>query len=191
MKKGVLCLIICFFPLACSIKHTRGTEGVALDVKGRDPFAQSGVSSSSANPQETRNRIQFEQNLKTKREKEQYSEILPLFKSESERLDFLSLNTVEERQEWIKSNQLWTRNSELYKQYKSVIEAQDITVGMTQELVKKSWGEPQGVEVSGNPIYKNERWRYTRSVSTSEGFKKEDRLVYFESGRVVGWETKF
>ncbi|HPI40656.1 MAG TPA: hypothetical protein PLJ21_07615 [Pseudobdellovibrionaceae bacterium] len=181
---GVLLIGLSFELSGCAIRHTRGGgDGGTVNSSGS-------FSKGAGLQEETRHRILYEQSLKTKREKEQYSEILPLFKDESERLDFLNLKSLEERQAWIKANNLWARNAELYKQYKTVIDAQDITVGMTQELVKKSWGDPQGVEVSGNPIYKNERWRFSRNVSTPEGFKKEDRWVYFESGRVIGWETK-
>jgi hypothetical protein len=61
---------------------------------------------------------------------------------------------------------------------------------MPQDYVRRSWGEPVNVEISGNPIYKNERWKYQRQVSTAQGFRKETRFVYFEGGRVVGWETE-
>ncbi len=169
---------------ACAVKFNRGQGSGFSNSKTFLP------SSGNSSKSDMKNRIQYEQNLKTKREKEQYSEILPLFHDESERVEFLSLTSVEERQSWIQSHQLLSRSAELYKKFKSVIEAQDISVGMTQDLVKKSWGEPHGMEASGNPIYKNERWRYTQNISTPEGFKKEDRWVYFESGRVVGWETK-
>lgn len=184
IEKGLFTLLMIFLS-SCAIKYGRNSSA-KFPTKSTTPQA----TSYSEAQTHLNQRVQFEQNLKSKREKEQYSEILPLFKNESERIDFLSLPTLEERQEWIKSNRVWERGAENYKLYKSVVEAQDITVGMTQELVRKSWGDPQSVEVSGNPIYKNERWRYTRSVSTPEGFKKEDRLVYFEGGRVVGWETK-
>lgn len=73
---------------------------------------------------------------------------------------------------------------------KSLIETQDIAVGMPQDYVKRSWGDPMSVEVSGNPIYKNERWKYQKFVSAPEGYRKETRYVYFEGGRVVGWETE-
>lgn len=61
---------------------------------------------------------------------------------------------------------------------------------MPAEYVKKSWGEPVNIEVSGNPIYRNERWQYNKQVATPQGYKQEKRYVYFEGGRVVGWETE-
>jgi hypothetical protein len=38
-------------------------------------------------------------------------------------------------------------------------------------------------------MYGYERWNYHRFTPGSDGYQKENRVVYFESGRVVGWET--
>lgn len=69
-----------------------------------------------------------------------------------------------------------------------LIENRDIVVGMTKKAVSQSWGDPDLVEVAGNPLYGNERWQYKTYVSSSEGYKKELRVIYFEAGRVAGWE---
>ena len=133
---------------------------------------------------------ELEKKLDSKREREQYSKILPWLNTEDEKIEFLSIPSIESRQEWINSKKIWQRSQIPTKEYKDLIDAQDITLGMPMDFVKKAWGEPQSVEHSGNPTYKNERWRYLRQVSTSEGFKQEKRWVYFEGGRVVGWETE-
>lgn len=72
----------------------------------------------------------------------------------------------------------------------SAIESSDIVIGMPKEAVIKSWGEPENIEVAGNPNYGNERWLYTHFESSTEGFQKQERVVYFERGRVTGWETR-
>ena len=54
--------------------------------------------------------------------------------------------------------------------------------------MKKSWGLPDSVEVAGNPIYGNERWRYKRYTPSPEGYRLQSRIIYFESGKVAGWE---
>jgi hypothetical protein len=71
----------------------------------------------------------------------------------------------------------------------TLMQSQDIAIGMPMDYVVKSWGDPLIREVSGNPLFKNEKWKYSRSISTQDGFKQEKRTVYFEGGKVVGWET--
>lgn len=131
-----------------------------------------------------------ERSLSSKKEREQYSKILPWLKSDEEKLSFLSIPSIEGRQQWINRNNIWSRAQAPQAGMKDLIENQDVAVGMQQDYVRKSWGEPLAIEVSGNPIYKNERWKYQRQVSTAQGFRKETRFVYFEGGRVVGWETE-
>ena len=93
------------------------------------------------------------------------------------------------KKQMINKNKIWSRANDL-KEFEEVVDSQDIALGMPTEYVKKSWGEPNNVEVSGNPIYRNERWQYNKQVSTPQGYKQEKRFVYFEGGRVVGWETE-
>lgn len=132
----------------------------------------------------------LEKKLGSTKEREQYSKILPWLKSDREKIEFLSVPSLEGRQQWVNARGIWERTRLPAAEMKELIEAQDISVGMPQEYVKKSWGEPQSVDISGNPIYKNERWRYQRQISSQDGYKKETRFVYFEGGRVVGWETE-
>lgn len=131
----------------------------------------------------------LERGLDSQKERLQYSKVLPWLESDEEKIDFLSIPSIEGRQAWINKNRIWSRAKNL-KDFTDVMEAQDIAMGMPSDYVKKSWGEPDGVEVSGNPIYKNERWKYIKQISTPQGYRQEKRLVYFEGGRVVGWETE-
>ncbi len=132
----------------------------------------------------------LERTLRSRKEREQYSKVLPWLGGDDEKIEFLSIPSIEGRQQWINRKNIWSRSQAPQLEMKSLIESQDIAVGMPQDYVRKSWGEPVSVEVSGNPIYKNERWKYQRMVSGSEGYRKEIRFVYFEGGRVVGWETE-
>ncbi len=132
----------------------------------------------------------LENSISSKKEVEQYSKYLPWFESEQEKINFLSLPGFEAKQDWINENKLMNRNSDKVSEMKDVIDAQDISLGMPQDLVKKSWGDPDAVDVSGNPQFKNERWRYNKYVSTQDGYKLEKKLVYFEGGKVVGWEVE-
>ena len=119
-----------------------------------------------------------------------YSKLLPWFIDDEERITFLSQPSFESKQEWIQSSGILSRQNQLGQKYKKTIDNQDIAIGMPNELVKKSWGDPVQVETSGNPLYRNEKWKYIRNVSSPEGFKQERRVVYFENGKVVGWETE-
>ena len=131
----------------------------------------------------------LESKLTSKKEKEQYSKILPWLQNDQERIDFLQLTDLESRQKWIMDQKIWSRPKNVNSKLSDLAESGDIALGMPQELVRRSWGEPQIVEVSGNPAFKNERWKYMKHVSTPDGFKPEQRTVYFEGGKVVGWET--
>ena len=131
---------------------------------------------------------QLEKKLDSPKERINYAKLLPYFKSDLEKIKYLNIESIEGRQAWVNRNQIWKRqlnNSD----YVTVAEAQDIAVGMTQELVKKAWGEPTSTEVSGNSIYRNEKWKYVKEIPTSSGYKKERRAVFFEHGLVTGWET--
>lgn len=132
---------------------------------------------------------ELERSLDTHKERLQYSKVLPWFKNDQEKIEMLNIPSIEGRQVWINKNKIWSRAKSL-KEYDEVVESADIAMGMPAEYVKKSWGEPDNVETSGNPIYRNERWQYNKQVSTPQGYKNEKRLVYFEGGRVVGWETE-
>lgn len=132
----------------------------------------------------------LENSLSTKKEVEQYSKVLPWFKNDKEKIDFLKLPGFEARQQWLQDNNFSSRAQEVTDSLKDLVEAQDIAVGMPESLVKKSWGEPDSVEASGNPQFRNFRWHYNRYVSTQDGYKKERKVVYFEGGKVVGWEVE-
>jgi hypothetical protein len=123
-----------------------------------------------------------------KREREQYFKHRPLMKGDGERLEFLSLPTYEARQRWLNAKNISASSPNFSADELKAIEANDITLGMTKQAVKESWGEPEMVEVAGNPVYGNERWKYLQEVSSSEGYQTETRIIYFESGRVAGWE---
>jgi len=132
----------------------------------------------------------FEKQLSNKREKEHYSKLLPWFKNDQERLDYLMIPTVSEKQKWALDNKVWNRAQLPSDDMKTLLVTSDIAIGMPMDFVIKSWGEPVSKEISGNPLFKNEKWKYVRSISTRDGYKQERRRVYFEGGRVVGWETE-
>lgn len=56
----------------------------------------------------------------------------------------------------------------------------DVYLGMKKEEVISQWGQPDFVEVAGNPRFENERWTFRTKQGVS--------IVYFESGKVRGWQ---
>lgn len=133
---------------------------------------------------------ELEKTLDSRQAKEQYSKVLPWLKDDAEKIDLLTIPSLEGRQNWINRNNIWNRARVPVARMKELIDSQDIAMGMPMEYVRRAWGDPVSVEVSGNPVYKNERWKYMRNVPGSDGFHQQKRFVYFEGGRVVGWDTE-
>lgn len=66
-----------------------------------------------------------------------------------------------------------------------------IRVGMAKSDVMSAWGRPSEIETAGNGQLGHERWVYFRGLSSRWGLASRDaqRVVYFEGGRVAGWEN--
>ncbi len=155
---------------------------------GLDPAAE--LSNEDLANIEKRKKVRYlERTLDSQKERINYSKILPWLQSDDEKIAYLQVPSLEGRQAWVNKNQIWKRAQNL-KDFNNLVENLDIAAGMPADYVKKSWGEPESIEHSGNPIYKNERWKYLKQVSTPNGYRQEKRTVYFEGGRVVGWETE-
>jgi hypothetical protein len=98
----------------------------------------------------------------------------------SERIYFLKI-PYGERREYLESRGM-IENNPAYSSSETAlaIRKSDILLGMSKDDVTTSWGEPMRVEVAGNPRNENERWLYKADGAS--------RYIYFESGRVEGWE---
>jgi hypothetical protein len=131
-----------------------------------------------------------EKALEGRREREQYFKNRPYMKNDRERLEFLRLETFDERARWLAARGIQGSSTKHPLEIQDLIDNNDITVGMTRQAVRDSWGEPEAIEVAGNPLYGNERWSYSEQIPSTEGFHSERRTVMFEAGRVIGWETK-
>lgn len=57
----------------------------------------------------------------------------------------------------------------------------EISINMGKGDVIERWGRPSKVDIAGNPSRENERWIFYRGGS--------QKIVYFENGRVQGWNT--
>lgn len=131
-----------------------------------------------------------EKSLEGKREREQYFRNKAYFRNDRERIEFLNLGSYEARSRYLSAKGIDGAHTDYPPEIQALVEMNDITLGMSKQAVRDSWGEPEQVEVAGNPIYGNERWHYTEQLPSTEGYTTENRLVYFEGGRVVGWEKR-
>jgi len=164
----------------------RDLEKYAYEL-GYDP--KKGLTADEKKDVFNRRRVrELERSLDSEKERRHYSKILPLLQNDQEKIDYLSIDSIEGRHAWANRNKIWGRMKSA-KDYQELVDQQDISVGMTTELVRRSWGDPESIDYSGNEVYRNERWRYIRDVATANGYKRERRHVFFEGGRVVGWET--
>lgn len=190
----------CFFFLStsCSVLNRSPESGYSDGNRRTSHIVRRTSRSSSEGPEERDSEKvsrktqlkQLENSLSTRKETEQYSKALPWFSDDDERIEFLRLPGFEARQRWLTDHNFSSRSAQVQSSLKDLVEAQDIAVGMPQALVRQAWGDPDSVEVSGNPQFRNERWRYNKFVSTQDGYKPEKKTVYFEGGKVVGWELE-
>lgn len=128
-----------------------------------------------------------EKNLSTRKEKEQYYAAKPLLKSDRERMQLLDISNIEGRDRWLQSHG-YLGGEKFTSDTQEAIDSEDVVVGMTEKAVRQSWGDPEMVEIAGNPVYGNTRWKYTKHVSSPDGYLEEKKIIYFEAGRVAGWE---
>jgi hypothetical protein len=134
--------------------------------------------------------VELEKRLSSQREKEHYSRLLPWFESKEERLNYLLEPHLQSKEKFAQEFGIWQRAQNPSATVLNLVRNQDIALGMPQVYVRQSWGEPQKIEISGDPYFKNERWKYTRQISTPQGFRQEKRTVFFEGGKVAGWDTE-
>jgi hypothetical protein len=130
----------------------------------------------------------MERNIPTEKEREQYYNYRTHLISDDDRIAFLTLPTYEARDRWAMQRGIYFKSNKYAPTVRDAVSRQDIILGMPKDAVMESWGEPASIEVAGNRYYGNERWKYIEYVTTPEGYQKEERVVIFESGKVVGWK---
>jgi hypothetical protein len=126
--------------------------------------------------------------IEGRRDRDQYYKAKALLRSDAERIEFLRVGSFEGRDRWLRAQGINLASPKHAPDVQELITQNDIAVGMSKQAVRESWGEPEAVEVAGNPVYGNERWRYAEQIASSEGYQTEGRMIYFEGGRVVGWD---
>lgn len=145
----------------------------------------------SSRPLTTRDTLKRrEKMIEGRSERDDYYRAKPYLRSDGERLEYLSLSSPEAKERFLRARGVDGDQVTHPPEVQTLVDENDIAKGMTKKAVKDSWGPPDEVEVAGNPVYGNERWKYSEQVTSSEGFMTERRTVVFEDGRVVGWETR-
>lgn len=209
------CILISLFLISTSCIHLDRTPASGYSNKKNEPLSDTGnnrgledlppinykmmanlgITPEALSKPEIRKKYELllsiknsEKYLTTDREKKQYYSSIPWFKNDEERMEFLKQPGYEARLLWMRNKNFGKRAAQLDEETADIIEKKDIALGMSQDSVKKSWGNPDSVEVAGNPLYRNERWKYKRYMSSTEGYKLQKRLIYFEGGKLVGWE---
>lgn len=105
-----------------------------------------------------------------------YQDALPKV---SEKIFFLRLKTVSDRDEYLWSRGVKVGDGEKDRQEQLAISGREIFVGMSKQAVTQSWGRPHRVDIAGNPTQENERWTFYSG--------SKPKYVYFEKGKVRGW----
>lgn len=132
----------------------------------------------------------LEESIPSLMEKKHYYQYKPHLKNDLHRIYFLNLPSLEARERWAAYKGISSSPTSFTSSINQLIEKNDVAYGMSREAVRESWGDPDMVEYAGNPMYGNERWKYSKMVSSFDGYSNETRLIYFESGKVVGWEKE-
>jgi hypothetical protein len=130
----------------------------------------------------------MEQSLSDVDEREQYFNYKSHLGTDEARIEFLSLPDREARDRFAMQKGIYFRVNKFDPSTRDAVSRNDIILGMNQDAVKDSWGEPKLVEVAGEDSSGNERWSYETYVSSPSGFQKEERTVIFEKGKVAGWQ---
>lgn len=121
--------------------------------------------------------------MQTEESFEMYQTHLKSLPTVSDRIYFLKLPQNERRDYLISRGAIEETKRPTFADYtqrRPGGSSSDVLLGMNKQDVLASLGKPTRVEVAGNPRNENERWLYRMN-----GYQK---YIYFESGRVEGWE---
>ena len=103
------------------------------------------------------------------------------FNNLSEKIYFLKLGSLSERNEYLHSMGAPVRSSGRGLANYVRRTQEEVFVGMGKMDVVNAWGRPMRVDVAGDPARENERWTFMDGGNL--------KFVYFERGQVQGWTT--
>lgn len=114
---------------------------------------------------------------------EHYLRYREYFHNDSERIYFLQISSLQEREHYLESKGFIKTEDYKYADDLNTKERTDqILQGMAPVQVRKLMRNPASIEVVDNQsgIAPRERWAYPQSTGRM-------RYIYFEQGRVIGW----
>ena len=91
---------------------------------------------------------------------------------------------------WLENRRFFNRLSNYSEEVREAIEQNDVILYMPMNAVREAWGEPDLQEASGSDYRGNERWTYKTYQSTMDGYRPQNRVIFFENGRVIAWRTE-
>ena len=89
----------------------------------------------------------------------------------------------------------------LAERYSDAQSRREIVYGMSMRQVSEAWGSPNETEFAGSDPQSrspasdssgegNQRWIYWEGIGAKRYGTASTRILYFESNRLVGWETR-
>ncbi|MEQ1875671.1 MAG: hypothetical protein ABL958_03435 [Bdellovibrionia bacterium] len=193
MKRISLLLLNVALFAACSLVQRNTDSGYAnWDDVGTPGYGTQTRTLSQKEKSDLEGNVEIrrlETGLRSEEEYDQYNKYKTNMTAK-EKSEFLKMRDPAARQRYIQAKDIVVDRNRFNRSVASAIEDGDVTLGMPKDAVRESWGDPELVEVAGNPNLGNERWTYTRYLSSTEGYQREERVIYFERGSVIGWERK-
>lgn len=99
----------------------------------------------------------------------------------SNKIFFLKIPSLNAREDYLYNLGIYESPYHTSPEETIAIKNSDVLLGMSKESVVQAWGQPERIEVAGNPGRGNERWAYF-----TNGRRK---FIYFTNGVVEGWEN--
>jgi hypothetical protein len=78
---------------------------------------------------------------------------------------------------------------EAQRRIHDAIAYRDVVPGMEMTDVRAALGDPMDVSTAGDPASGNERWDYSLGLTGRQSLGAR-RTLYFENGKLVGWEQR-
>lgn len=193
MKRISWIIIISFMTASCGLVQRNADSGYSTwDDVGTPSYGARTRTLSQKERAELEGNVEvkrLESNIRSDEEYDQYNKYKSGMSSR-ERAEFLKMRDTSARRRYVQAKDIREDRSRFTRTIASAIDDGDVALGMPKDAVRESWGDPELVEVAGNPALGNERWTYTRYLSSTEGYQREERVIYFEGGSVIGWERK-
>lgn len=147
---------------------------------------------SEAETQALQNRIllkQWERQIPSSVQRNLYFQHKAFFRNDLERIEYLQIPDYADQVSWLERRNFFQRLSNHSQEVQEAIQQNDILLYMPMNAVRESWGEPDAREISGQEYLGNERWTYKTYRADNEGYQEQERVLFFENGRVVAWQT--